>query len=805
VFERRLPFVPASNAAGGLRMVMSLQSTEYIEAHYEILGKLHEGGMGSIYKVRHRLLQEIRVIKVMKPDFVKEEQAKERFLREAQVAVKLRHPNIAQLFDFSIEKGTAFMVIEFIDGEDLREILTKKGPPSVDKAVQIANQALRALGYLHYKGFVHRDISPDNLMVTKDEKGRLLVKLIDLGIAKSLEEGALTGGLTSKGDFVGKLHYASPEHFGGALAEDPVDARSDLYSFGVVLYELLTGKYPISGTGSSSLLAGHLHFPPLSFDKSDPDGRIPVGLREVVMKVLSKSPDDRFQSAEELSQSLMKSVKKEPKETVILPAPVVRPVLDQQQVTSLLDTANKLASLREYEDAKKQLQTILESDPGHQEVHELLKKIEREAQQWHAKVQEETQELARITEEISQSVAAGDVKRAQTGLKEARSAFGDREEVQNLQRQVQQAEDQQRDDQLQILLKDARRLLAARKTEAAAEKLRAARILDPLSEAVQSLSAEVAAASTPDRADRQKATRAGRPVVIAAVLAVTVALVVLVTWLRSQGSEATGLAITQSVISEMLQSGGAERMGRYYGLVIGNNEYMNGITRLETAVPDAVELAGLLEESYGFEMVTLSNATRDEIFEAVESVAQSAGEQDSLLIFYAGHGFVDSAVGRAYWQPVDAEPVNTATWISSLEIKDILLDTHARRVLVIADSCFSGAFAYDERRLVPKLEQIKRAEDVEPLLAKRSQQYIASGGEEPVVDDGGGDHSIFARALLEVLGANTEIMDSAMIFEAVVSEVQLAADRLGLNQLPEHGVLESDDGGVFLFIPQDRS
>ncbi len=273
-----------------------------IEGKYEILEKLREGGMGAIYKVRHVLLDEVRVIKVMRQQLVQDEELRGRFQREARLAIKLRHPNIAQLYDFTVDDdGTAFIVMEFIGGLTLEDVLKTSGPPPPGLALEIAQQSLRALGYLHGKGMIHRDISPDNLMLTEDADGDPLVKLIDLGIAKSLAGGE--GQRTATGMFLGKVRYASPEQFGMDGAPE-MDARGDLYSFGLVLYELLTGRYPISGRDPNSVIAGHLFRPPLDFAESDPQGRVPEGVREAVLAALAKTPADRPAGAQDLSRRL---------------------------------------------------------------------------------------------------------------------------------------------------------------------------------------------------------------------------------------------------------------------------------------------------------------------------------------------------------------------------------------------------------------------------------------------------------------------------------------------------------------------
>jgi serine/threonine protein kinase len=266
--------------------------SEQIDGKYEILGKLREGGMGAIYKVRHRLLDEVRVVKVIRSQADAVGEAADRFLREAQAAIKLRHPNVAVLHDFAVaDDGRAFIVMEHIEGWNLLEVLSGFGPPPIALTIEIARQSLKALGYLHRHKIVHRDVSPDNLMLTRDVDGHPLVKLIDLGIAKALEG---QGGLTTTGVFLGKPRYGSPERFSGA----GWDERSDLYSFGVVLYELLTGRAPVAGNDPASLMAGHLFRPPLDFAETDPQGLVPTELRALVLQALAKKPEERIADAE---------------------------------------------------------------------------------------------------------------------------------------------------------------------------------------------------------------------------------------------------------------------------------------------------------------------------------------------------------------------------------------------------------------------------------------------------------------------------------------------------------------------------
>jgi len=279
------------------------QPATLLEGEYEILSKLREGGMGTIYLVRHRLLDQIRVIKVMRPHARADPDLRRRFVDEAKMATRLNHPNLCTIHDFAVdEDATAYLVMEFIEGVNLAELRTIHGAPGLALSLEVAHQALLALGYLHRKNVVHRDVAPDNLMLSKRDDGVPHVKIIDLGIAKEADRPIE---MTATGVFLGKLRYASPEQAGALAAGEKLDGRSDLYSLGIVLYELLTGVRPFPGESPAELLRAQLFTAPVPFEQSDPKGKVPPELRAVILKALEKKRQDRFASAEDFDQHIV--------------------------------------------------------------------------------------------------------------------------------------------------------------------------------------------------------------------------------------------------------------------------------------------------------------------------------------------------------------------------------------------------------------------------------------------------------------------------------------------------------------------
>lgn len=288
--------------------VTSFQRTyaaRLIDGKYQILDRLGVGGMGEIFKVRHIHLNELRVIKIMRPNIAADDQGLQRFLQEARTSTTIKDRNLAMLYDFAqLEDGSYYMVWEFIDGTNIQKWIATNGPVPPRLAVEIAIQALHGLDHLHQMGLIHRDISPENIMLSQDHNGKLLVKVIDFGIAKSLAEGDSGHGLTQTGMFLGKLKYASPEQAGFLKDGEHMDPRSDLYSFGIVMYEMLAGRAPFQATNPHGYILKHVTEKPAPIVETNPNAKVPSQLESIIFQSLEKSRDNRQATAAEFASAL---------------------------------------------------------------------------------------------------------------------------------------------------------------------------------------------------------------------------------------------------------------------------------------------------------------------------------------------------------------------------------------------------------------------------------------------------------------------------------------------------------------------
>jgi hypothetical protein len=256
---------------------------------YEILSILGMGGMGKVYKVRNVISDRMEAMKILLPDLTNNQSLADRFLREIRLLATLNHPNIAALRTALTYENQLAMIMEFVEGETLAN-RAARAPLSSADAVNYADQVLSALSYAHKQSIIHRDIKPANMMLTPQS----VVKLMDFGIARSATDGSLT----STGTTLGSLNYMPPEQVRGEAA----DARSDIYSFGVSLYEMLTGKLPFQGDSQYSLMTAQLNQTPAA--PITLRGDLPPGLNEIVMMAIEKDPANRFQSADAFRAAL---------------------------------------------------------------------------------------------------------------------------------------------------------------------------------------------------------------------------------------------------------------------------------------------------------------------------------------------------------------------------------------------------------------------------------------------------------------------------------------------------------------------
>ncbi len=286
-------FTTCPKCQGELRSANELLPGMILREKYEILERIGSGGMAAVYRAKHLAFGEERAIKVVSAKLADDESFLKRFKQEAVVTRKLKHPNAVRVDDLdTTEDGRPFIVMECVEGSALRDVLKKTGPMPARRALRIAEQIARALSAAHELGITHRDIKPDNVLLVKTDDGSDVVKVLDFGIAK-VKEGTLAGGqgytATGTGVLIGTPQYMSPEQAQGRRGDD-LDGRSDIYSLGVVLYELLTGEAPFVSETPMEMLFDHIQTVPPAPHRSRPELRIPSQVSDVLMKALHKDP-----------------------------------------------------------------------------------------------------------------------------------------------------------------------------------------------------------------------------------------------------------------------------------------------------------------------------------------------------------------------------------------------------------------------------------------------------------------------------------------------------------------------------------
>ena len=271
---------------------------QVIADRYRLVKRLGEGGMGEVYLAEHIYISKRVALKLLRPEIANNQEAVERFHREARATSSIGHENIITIDDFGrLPDGSVFFTMEFLDGEDLSSLMLK-GTMDPPRALNIVIQVCRGLAAAHAKGIVHRDMKPDNVFVTKDAHGQDLVKILDFGIAKVNDPQS--SNLTRTGQVFGTPHYMSPEQAMGK----PLDHRSDIYSVGVMMYEMFTGTVPFKAESFIGILTKHVTEVPLPPSQAAPGRQINPRLEQVIMKAMDKDPANRYPSMDEMLKDL---------------------------------------------------------------------------------------------------------------------------------------------------------------------------------------------------------------------------------------------------------------------------------------------------------------------------------------------------------------------------------------------------------------------------------------------------------------------------------------------------------------------
>jgi hypothetical protein len=273
-----------------------------IESKYRLGEPLGAGGMGTVYRATRLLIGDAVAVKLLHPGLISDTQATERFRREAQAAARLKHPNAVSVYDFGVAAdGTVYLVMELVEGESLRRLIRRQGPLAPAAAVDIARQVCAALEEAHGCGVVHRDVKPDNIVVAETAAG-LCVKVLDFGIARIRDLSPAAGTLTQTGMMVGTPHYMSPEQCMG----EELDHRSDIYSLGVVLYEMLAGVVPFNSPTPTAVAVQHATQPPPPLRAINMG--VPAAVESAILRALAKRREARPQTAAAFAQELTEAV-----------------------------------------------------------------------------------------------------------------------------------------------------------------------------------------------------------------------------------------------------------------------------------------------------------------------------------------------------------------------------------------------------------------------------------------------------------------------------------------------------------------
>ena len=275
---------------------MSIEKGKLLGERYEIIEKIGSGGMATVYKAKDKILKRFVAVKILRDEFTTDEEFIKRFEGEAQSAAKLTHPNIVSIFDVGVDGNSHYIVMELIKGKTLKEIIVEEeGPLPWKWSVNVAIQIASALEMAHRNSIIHRDIKPHNIIITEDG----IAKVTDFGIAKAVSNSTIT----AFGTTIGSVHYFSPEHARGGFT----DVKSDIYSLGVVMYEMVTGQVPFDADTPVSVALKHMQEQPKI--PKELNENLPVAVNSIIMKALKKDPNLRYETATNMLEDLNEALK----------------------------------------------------------------------------------------------------------------------------------------------------------------------------------------------------------------------------------------------------------------------------------------------------------------------------------------------------------------------------------------------------------------------------------------------------------------------------------------------------------------
>ena len=420
---------------------------------YDVLDVIGRGGMGVIYKGVDPDIGRVVAIKMMTGAFVENPELLQRFYREAQSAGKLQHPNIVTIYDLGVQDGNPYLVMEYLQGESLETSIQARRPIPIEEKINIVIQVCNGLGFAHQRQIIHRDVKPANVMLLQDGG----VKIVDFGIARVGNDG-----MTRPGQLLGSFQYMSPEQING----EAVDARSDLFSVGVLLYQFLTDALPFEGKDTGDTLLKILHEPPPPLSRFLKEH--PAELDDIVVRVLEKNREQRYQAAEDLAFDLAH----------------LQEELKRQRASEYLDAAQSARAQGQFTRAKEQLLLLLKVDRQNTQANALLKEVQREIQKQQCAVR-----ARELQSEAENAVARGQLREALAYLDEAAELDRENLEISTLRDSVREAKS--RADKIHDLIQRAERAQEASDLDNARDAVSEALVLDSANTEARVLQASI--------------------------------------------------------------------------------------------------------------------------------------------------------------------------------------------------------------------------------------------------------------------------------------------------------------------------